>query len=312
MFLKSPQITAFHRLSLLLTLAASLLAQGPPRGTSGGAVTSAPPVSSAPAPSYSAGSGASIGGSSIGATTPGRSMSTTTSGTRVISAAPVVSTSGAPMRSVPANVGTLKERKAGVSVYLPPALPRWSPRVEPTPEMWRRRDIRAEIIANSRSGYVPVKPLLYEVELEDYVWLPAGWMGYGIVVPVGGQVTVTLQHPKPAWLRLIAMNRWAQTEEGMPNYLQNFFRPTVTYKNPFPEARPLYLVVDDPAWWSFVNSPFTLVIQRNWDPRQGSPEALQLVDGIWAVHTPDRPPTRLVEFLSPPSNRALQTSAARR
>jgi hypothetical protein len=293
--------------AVLLTLAGTMLAQGPPRGSSGGAVNSAPPATSAPASSYSAGSGPGIGASNMG-----RSMGSTGGTMRGTTAGRAVMPNGAPIRTVPSNVGTLRERKAGVPIVLPPAMERWSTREPCTEERWRRRDIMGQIMYMARSGSIPIRGLTDESELYDYGWIPAGWRAYGMFVPAGGEVRISLDHSKRAWFRLTMMNKWGQLEQGMlQNYLHTF-EPVVTYKNPTDKTRAIYFIADDPAWWSHKDWPYKLTIQRNWDPKLGRPDTLKLVDGIWAVHTPDQPPANMAAFLGPESERERRMSAVRR
>ena len=109
----------------------------------------------------------------------------------------------------------------------------------------------AEIQWLSRRGFVPVTPLGDTVEaLTDYVQVPSGWRAYGIAVPVGGTVQIEVQHGNLGWFRLMLVDKWGQPGRGM---LQAAIAPQpvlVTYKNPNKEATAVYVIVDDPAWWS--------------------------------------------------------------
>ena len=159
---------------------------------------------------------------------------------------------------------------------------------------------------------MPVKPILDEEELYDYGWIPAGWRAYGMVVPGHGEVTISLDHTKRAWFRLIMCNKWSQLEQGMLQNVLHTFEPVVTYKNPSNEARSIYIVADDPTWWSHKDWPYKLTIKRNWDPKQAPAEKLKLVDGIWAVHQPNQAPPNMAAFLWPETERERRMSAARR
>jgi hypothetical protein len=170
----------------------------------------------------------------------------------------------------------------GTRTVVPPA---WD-RCTSIPNMgyWRGRDLMAEIQWLSRRGFIPVTPLGDTVDvLTDYVQMPAGWRAYGISVPVGGTVQIEVQHDKLGWFRLMMVDKWGQPGPGM---LRAAIAPQpilVTYKNPNKEATAIYVIVDDPAWWSDAKNPYTLVIRRDWDPAKTDLSHVKMVVGLWGA-----------------------------
>jgi hypothetical protein len=154
----------------------------------------------------------------------------------------------------------------------------------PTPGYWRSRDIMAEIQWLSRRGLIPVTDVGDSVEaLTDYALLPAGWRAYGISVPVGGTVQVEVQHPSLAWFRLMLVNSSGQPGPGMLQAAIAHQPVLVTYKNPNKSALAIYIVVDDPAWWSDAKNPYTLLIRRDWDPARTDLSMVKKVAGLWGA-----------------------------
>jgi hypothetical protein len=149
---------------------------------------------------------------------------------------------------------------------------------------WRHRDLMAEIQWLSRRGFIPVTALGDSVDaLTDYVQTPAGWRAYGIAVPAGGTVQVEVQHAKLGWFRLMLVDKWGQPGPGM---LQAAIAPQpvlVTYKNPSQEATAIYVIVDDPAWWSDATSPYTLRVRRDWDSARTDLSQVKMVAGLWGA-----------------------------
>ena len=175
-------------------------------------------------------------------------------------------------------------------------LPAWNRRTS-LPDMgyWRQRDLMAEIQWLSRRGFIPVSPIGDSVDaLTDYAQMPAGWRAYGISVPVGGTVQIEVQHPNRAWFRLMLVDKWGQPGPGM---LRAAIAPQpvlVTYKNPNKEATAVYVIVDDPAWWSDVKNPYTLAIRRDWDPAKTDLSQVKMVAGLWGAS-----PSVSAEFRGP-------------
>lgn len=158
-----------------------------------------------------------------------------------------------------------------------PGHPRWE-------KFWRKRDLLDLIQAQSRRGLIPVVATDPEAtEIVDWTWWPAGWRAYSFLVAPEGELHVRLHHPKEGWFRLQMMNKWGSLEAGMLRNLIPTGNPEVFYKNPRKEWRMVYVLVDDPAWWSDKSSPYTLKITRSWDPRQRPAKDLPQVVGIWAA-----------------------------
>jgi hypothetical protein len=170
----------------------------------------------------------------------------------------------------------------GTRIVVPPAFDRCT--VMPTMGYWGHRDIMAELQWLSRTGFVPVSPVGDGVDvLSDYTMQPAGWRAYGISVPVGGTVQVEVAHPNVGWFRLMMVDRWGTPGAGMLQAAMAHQPVMVTYKNPNKEALAIYIIVDDPAWWSNAQNPYTLQIRRDWDPTQTDLSKVKMVAGLWGA-----------------------------
>jgi hypothetical protein len=181
----------------------------------------------------------------------------------------------------------------GTRIIIPPAWERC--RYIPNWGYWRDRDLMTEIKWLSRSGFIPVSPIGDAVDmLTDYSQQPAGWRAYGVSVPVGGTVVLEVQHPNSAWFRLMLVDKWGAPGPGM---MQAAFAPQpvlVTYRNPNKEATAIYVIVDDPAWWSDAKNPYTLLIHRDWDPARTDLSKVKMVAGLWGAS-----PSVSAEFRGP-------------
>jgi hypothetical protein len=170
----------------------------------------------------------------------------------------------------------------GTQVVVPPAWERC--RTMPDGYYWRQRDLMAEIKWLSRRGFIPVTPLGDTVEaLTDYVQTPAGWRAYGISVPAGGTVQLEVNHPSLAWFRLMLVNKWGTPGPGMLQAAIAHQPVMVTYKNPGKEALAIYVIVDDPAWWSDAKNPYTLTVRRDWNPATTDLSQVKMVAGLWGA-----------------------------
>jgi len=162
-------------------------------------------------------------------------------------------------------------------------LPAWQ-RCTTLPDMayWGRRDLMAEIQWLSRRGFIPVTALGDTVDqLSDFTQMPAGWRAYGLSVPAGGTVQVEVKHTKLGWFRLMLVNKWGEPGPGMMQAAIAHQPILVTYKNPHKEATAIYVIVDDPAWWSGADDPYTLVVRRDWDPAKVDLSQVKMVAGLW-------------------------------
>ena len=185
-------------------------------------------------------------------------------------------------RATPMPMGPRLFYYGGTRTIVPPALDRLT--VMPFPAYWQRRDIMAEIRWMSRRGFIPVTPLGDSVEaLSDYVQTPAGWRAYGISVPVGGTLQVEVQHEKLGWFRLMMVDKWGKPGAGMLQQLVTPQPVMLTYKNPGKEATAIYVIVDDPAWWSDAKNPYTLQVRRDWDPTKTDLSQVKMVAGLWGA-----------------------------
>ena len=190
--------------------------------------------------------------------------------------------------TAPRNQGLARPRVSRVSFYpgtrtvVPPGWVRCT--VMPDLAYWGRRDIMAELKWLSRSGFIPVSPIGDSVEaLSDYSQQPAGWRAYGISVPAGGTVQVEVQHTKLGWFRLMLVDRWGTPGPGMLQAAIAHQPVMVTYKNPNQEATAVYVIVDDPAWWSDAKDPYALLVRRDWDPAKTDLSQVKMVAGLWGA-----------------------------
>ena len=181
----------------------------------------------------------------------------------------------------------------GTRVVIPPAWNRCT--VQPTAFYWRQRDLMGEIQWLSRRGFVPVTALGDTVDaFTDYVQMPSGWRAYGVSVPPGGTVQVEVKHGKLGWFRLMLVNKWGQPGPGMLQAAIAHQPVMVTYKNPDKEATAVYVIVDDPAWWSDARDPYTLAVRRDWDPATTDLSRVKVAAGLWGAS-----PSVSAEFRGP-------------
>jgi hypothetical protein len=170
----------------------------------------------------------------------------------------------------------------GTRTVVPPGFVRCN--VMPTHGYWRERDLMAEIQWLSRRGFIPVTPLGDGVdELSDFVQAPAGWRAYGIAVPAGGTIQVEVDHAKLGWFRLMLVDKWGTPGPGMFQAAIAHQPVLVTYKNPGKEATAVYVIVDDPAWWSDAKNPYLLRVHRDWSIGQVDLSKVQMVAGLWGA-----------------------------
>ena len=169
----------------------------------------------------------------------------------------------------------------GTGIVVPPP---WKRRLAlPDRGYWQHRDLMAEIQWLSRRGFIPVTPLGDGVEtVADFVQQPAGWRAYGIAVPPGGTLQVEVQHEKLGWFRLMLTDKWGTPGPGMLHAATAHQPVRVTYKNPGKEATAVYVIVDDPAWWSAPTEPYSLHLRRDWDPAVDLSE-VKMAAGLWGA-----------------------------
>jgi hypothetical protein len=178
-------------------------------------------------------------------------------------------------------------------IVFPPPFPRCM--VLPDVAFWGRRDLGAEIQWLARAGFLPVTPVDSKAEsLVDFTWQPSGWKAYGFAVPPGGRLQVEVQHTKPGWFRLMAVNRWGTPGPGMLEAAIAHRPIMVTVSNPGKKADAVYIIVDDPGWWSTKDDPYTLVIRRDWDPTAVDLSSVTMVAGLWGAS-----PSVSAEFRGP-------------
>jgi len=155
--------------------------------------------------------------------------------------------------------------------------------VMPTPDVWKQRDIMAEIQSMARRGFIAVHPVGEDAkEFTGVSDFPAGWTAYGFRVPPGESIHVRLTHSNEGWFRLAMVNKWGSLEQGMLQNLIPTGNPEVKYTNPAKETRSVYVIVDDPGWMSSKTNPFTMKVDRSWDPAKKKADDAPIVTGIWA------------------------------
>ena len=170
----------------------------------------------------------------------------------------------------------------GTNLVIPPPWRRCT--VLPDRSYWQHRDLMAEIQWLSRRGFIPGASLGDGVDsLTDFAQFPAGWRAYGLAVPAGATVQVEVQHEKLGWFRLMLVDKWGTPGPGMLQAAVAHQPVLVTYKNPGKEATAVYVIVDDPAWWSDASYPYTLVVRRDWDPASVDLSQVKMVAGLWGA-----------------------------
>lgn len=166
-------------------------------------------------------------------------------------------------------------------IFIPGALPRCT--VRPDAAFWGGRDLFGEIQRMARRGYIPVLPAGNLPTFQGWTWFPAGWIAYAFVVPPGEKLHVRLHHPNEGWFRLLLVDSWGQRR--FLGALQNVIptgNPEVFFTNKFAEPKAVYVIVDDPGWMSDKVRPYTLNVDRSWDPGKLPAPEVPKVLGIWA------------------------------
>lgn len=147
---------------------------------------------------------------------------------------------------------------------LPPTLTGTQPVVVQSND-WKVRDLSKLIISLSRKGPVSMVPFpVIEDTLVDYIRDPSGKTAYGFLVPAGGRLWVSMDHPKPARSRLVVLDSWGRYVPGMKAQAGE---NGVGFTNTGADAKAVFVVADDPERWSSEASPYTLKASRSWDPK---------------------------------------------
>jgi hypothetical protein len=168
---------------------------------------------------------------------------------------------------------------------------------KPTLDQWKFRDILAELKAMARRGFIAVNPISDDMAaFTDVPDLPAGWKAYGFCVPAGEKLHISLNHSSEGWFRLMMVNQWGNVDKGMLENLIPTGNPEATFTNFTHESKSVYLIVDDPGYRATAANPFSVKIERSWDPAKKKVDGAAIVKGIWAQKT--------TEAKSAPTNRA--------
>ncbi|WLT32796.1 hypothetical protein [Geothrix sp. PMB-07] len=143
-----------------------------------------------------------------------------------------------------------------------PAAPR-GPMVPKARDMGAEHGITGALRRGARSG--PSIPALQlpagNVRVKDKIPDMSGWRAYAIEVPAGGSVKAHVVEGRKAWFRVLGVNEWGRDEPGLLQNRIYLGEPQATYKNPNPEARTVYFIVDTQDA-NMVGEPFTLEVTR--------------------------------------------------
>jgi hypothetical protein len=153
----------------------------------------------------------------------------------------------------------------------------------PTREQWLNRNIMAELQSMARRGPIAVEPVSEDIaELTGHPDSPAGWKAYGFRVPAGEKLHVRLRHSNEGWFRLMMVDRWGEVGKGMLQNLIPTGNPEVSFTNLTQEAQSVYVIVDDPGLWSSSRDPFSMKVDRSWNPASKKLDGAPIGAGIWA------------------------------
>lgn len=119
-------------------------------------------------------------------------------------------------------------------------------------------------------NYVEVKvPDQSAPTLSDATPHPLNESAFAFAVPAHGKLLVKLDHPARIHFRVFLVDRLGRAR--VPGLLQNLHPkggPEASFLNPSNEAQAIYLIVQDPRRESDPQNPFTLSVERSWDPAQ--------------------------------------------
>jgi len=105
---------------------------------------------------------------------------------------------------------------------------------------------------------------------------------------------VEVQHRMLGWFRLMMVDKWGVPGAGMLQQYVVHQPVMLTYQNPGKEALAIYVIVDDPAWWSDERDPYTLLVRRSWDTATTDLSQVKMVAGLWGAS-----PSVSAEFRGP-------------
>lgn len=154
-------------------------------------------------------------------------------------------------------------------------------RVQPNDAFWTRRChfIEDFLLTESRRAFIPAVAFPTDSDhLQGTSIAGVGWRAYGFFVPPGGKVRVLLDHPNKAWFNLYLVNKWGNSVEGARQVLG---RRELRLENVTKEVQAVYVVVDDPGLMATEGKPYTLTLQRSFDPATVATGDLKIAQGIW-------------------------------
>ncbi|HEU4951105.1 MAG TPA: hypothetical protein VFT46_04095 [Holophagaceae bacterium] len=154
-------------------------------------------------------------------------------------------------------------------------------REQPNDAFWTRRchAIQEFLLTESRRAFIPAVAFPVDSDhLQGTSIAGVGWRAYGFFVPPGGKVRVLLDHPNKAWFNLYLVNKWGNSVEGARQVLG---RRELRLENVTKEVQAVYVVVDDPGLMATEGKPYTLTLQRSFDPATVASGDLKIAQGIW-------------------------------
>lgn len=154
-------------------------------------------------------------------------------------------------------------------------------RVQPNDPFWSRRYrfIQEFLLTESRRAFIPAVAFPADSDhVQGTSIAGVGWRAYGFFVPPGGKVRVLLDHPNKAWFNLYLVNKWGN---GVGGARQVLGRRELRLENLTKEVQAVYVVVDDPGLLATEGKPYTLTLQRSFDPASVASGDLTIAQGIW-------------------------------
>lgn len=152
---------------------------------------------------------------------------------------------------------------------------------QPNDAFWRRRyrGIEEFLLTESRTAFIPAVPFPAGTDqVQGTSIAGVGWRAYGFFVPAGGKARILLEHPNKAWFNLYLVNKWGLGVEGARQVLG---RRELRVENLTKAVQAVYVVVDDPGLLATEGKPYTLKLERSYDPATVDAGDLKIAQGIW-------------------------------
>lgn len=152
---------------------------------------------------------------------------------------------------------------------------------QPNDVFWRRRyrGIQEFLLMESRTAFIPAVAFPAGTDqVQGTSIAGVGWRAYGFFVPPGGKARILLEHPNKAWFNLYLVNKWGLGVQGARQVLG---RRELRVENVTKEVQAVYVVVDDPGLMATEGKPYTLKLERSYDPASVEAGDLKIAQGIW-------------------------------